>query len=243
MLRDAAGIYEQRNAIYKDNYKRFGAIFMQLMPGGVTLKDEDDFNRFSLFVQVVAKMTRYGQNFDFGGHADSLDDMAVYGMMLQEIDAEVMERNPLGFSVPQHESTENGSEHQAAREVPPASSAGQQVAEEAAASAASPAPYWTGSDEDLQALKQFFAEVFSESEPIGVPANWRLLRMANVADKSPVTERLLGHLKSEEVFGVIEEVMNDHGYIIISHKDDHPQSEWIYNTIGQAGGLFLGEPS
>ena len=86
MLRDAAGIYEQRNKIYGDNYKRFGKVMALLFPDGVTLKTEDDFNRFGIFVQLVSKETRYAENFLRGGHDDSLDDTSVYSMMLKELD-------------------------------------------------------------------------------------------------------------------------------------------------------------
>jgi len=86
LLRDAAKIYEERNKMYGSNYKRFGPIMQMLFPDGLRLKSADDFNRFGIFVQVVAKITRYAENFTRGGHADSLDDMAVYGMMLRELD-------------------------------------------------------------------------------------------------------------------------------------------------------------
>lgn len=86
MLRDNAGIYEQRNQLYGDNYKRFGKIMAILFPNGIDLQNADDFNRFGIFVQVVSKITRYAENFSRGGHDDSLDDNAVYSMMLKELD-------------------------------------------------------------------------------------------------------------------------------------------------------------
>jgi hypothetical protein len=86
MLRDNAGIYEQRNQLYGDNYKRFGKIMAILFPSGLDLQNEDDFNRFGIFVQVVSKITRYAENFSRGGHDDSLDDNTVYSMMLKELD-------------------------------------------------------------------------------------------------------------------------------------------------------------
>jgi hypothetical protein len=86
MLRDAAAIYEERNKLYGDNYKRFGYMMAELFPNGLSLKGPDDFNRIGIFVQVVSKLTRYSENLTRGGHADSLDDMAVYAMMLQELD-------------------------------------------------------------------------------------------------------------------------------------------------------------
>jgi hypothetical protein len=92
MLRNAAKIYEDRNKIYGDNYKRFGEIMHSLFPNGLTLHNADDFNRFGVFVQVVSKATRYAENFVRGGHSDSLDDAAVYAMMLQELDSEYRNR-------------------------------------------------------------------------------------------------------------------------------------------------------
>lgn len=93
MLRDAASIYEERNKLYGDNYKRFGSIMRELFPQGLELKTEDEFNRYCVFIQVVSKITRYAENFIRGGHADSLDDMAVYAMMLQELDALLKRKN------------------------------------------------------------------------------------------------------------------------------------------------------
>lgn len=85
-LRDAATIYEQRNKLYGDNYKHFGPSLSALFPNGLTVKSPHDFNRLGLLVQVFSKLTRYAQNFERGGHEDSLDDLAVYAMMLKEID-------------------------------------------------------------------------------------------------------------------------------------------------------------
>jgi hypothetical protein len=86
-LRDKADLFLQRNALYGDNYKRFGPILVLLLEGQeLDPSNEVQMNRLGLFVQVVSKMTRYGQNFSSGGHDDSLDDMAVYSMMLKQLD-------------------------------------------------------------------------------------------------------------------------------------------------------------
>lgn len=91
-LLDAAQIYDERNVLYGDNYKRFGFIMAALFPNGITLLTIDDHNRFALFVQIMAKTTRYANQFEAGGHADSLDDLAVYAQMLAELDEELKER-------------------------------------------------------------------------------------------------------------------------------------------------------
>lgn len=84
-LQRLGGLFASRNAEYKNNYRKFGGIVHQIT-GPVKLETADDFNRFALFVQVVAKITRYGHNFANRGHADSLDDCSVYSQMLAEVD-------------------------------------------------------------------------------------------------------------------------------------------------------------
>lgn len=85
MLCSAADIYEQRNKIYGNNYFRFGTVAREIL-GNIELKSAEDFNRFGILVQILSKITRYGENFKRGGHDDSLDDLAVYAMMLKELD-------------------------------------------------------------------------------------------------------------------------------------------------------------
>lgn len=92
MLRAGADTYEERNKIYGDNYKRHGFVMSFLFPNGVTLDTIDKQNRFGVLTQMVAKMTRYCENFDRGGHEDSLHDLMVYTAMLAEVDAETKER-------------------------------------------------------------------------------------------------------------------------------------------------------
>jgi hypothetical protein len=83
-LHNAAAIYEERNKLYGDNYKR---PFMNLLfPNGITLQSKNDFTRFGVFSQIVSKVTRYAEQFNKGGHPDSLDDLSVYSMMLKELD-------------------------------------------------------------------------------------------------------------------------------------------------------------
>jgi len=82
---DAANLYLSRNIVYKDGYKKVGATYAGLFPDGVTLKTPEDFNRFSLFMLMIHKLNRYAFNFN-SNHGDSLDDLAVYAMMLKELD-------------------------------------------------------------------------------------------------------------------------------------------------------------
>jgi hypothetical protein len=79
-------VYEERNALYGDNYKIHGIVMKGLFPNGLTLNSPADFNRYALLVMIVSKLSRYTNQFAFGGHADSLNDATVYTQMLQELD-------------------------------------------------------------------------------------------------------------------------------------------------------------
>jgi hypothetical protein len=86
-LESKARIYEERNKLYGDNYKRFGPIMKMLLANqSLNPADADQMNRLGVFTQLVSKVTRYAENFTRGGHDDSLDDLAVYAMMLKELD-------------------------------------------------------------------------------------------------------------------------------------------------------------
>jgi len=82
----AAQLYQERNAVYGDNYKRVGPVMANLFPDGVNLKTDDDFMRFHLLELIVVKLTRYCHNYDAGGHEDSITDLGVYAFMLKEAD-------------------------------------------------------------------------------------------------------------------------------------------------------------
>lgn len=86
-LRSKADLYKQRNEIYGDNYHRFGPIFSLLMDNqSLNVRSTHDMTRLGVLVQIVSKITRYCETFNVGGHDDSLDDLAVYAMMLKELD-------------------------------------------------------------------------------------------------------------------------------------------------------------
>lgn len=101
-LRSAAAIYEERNKVYGDNYKRFGLVVAALFPDGISIASAEDpvkaGNRLGVLIQILSKITRYCENFNAGGHADSLDDLAVYAMMLRELDADIQTEMPTDTS-------------------------------------------------------------------------------------------------------------------------------------------------
>jgi hypothetical protein len=89
MLEKLGDLYRQRNSLYGDNYKRTGRRMLGYFPDGIHLRTQEDFNRFSLFVHMDGKMSRYAQAMLRGeGHVDSLDDLSVYSQMQQEVDRE-----------------------------------------------------------------------------------------------------------------------------------------------------------
>lgn len=97
MLREGADTYEERNALYGDNYKTFGTLMCSLFPLGVSCRSVDDFNRLGVLVQIAGKLGRYCEQFEAGGHDDSLLDLAVYSQMLRELDEEIRNRPELPF--------------------------------------------------------------------------------------------------------------------------------------------------
>lgn len=79
-------IYKERNKVYGDDYKRHGDVMLALFPTGIVLRSPEDYNRYSCLILIVAKISRYANNFNNGGHNDSLDDLSVYAQMLKELD-------------------------------------------------------------------------------------------------------------------------------------------------------------
>ncbi len=86
MLRKLGDIYAQRGAVYSDNYKHVGAAMLGLFPRGIVVQTAEEFNRLHFIFHLYGKLSRYCMNLKTGGHADSLDDMAVYAMMARECD-------------------------------------------------------------------------------------------------------------------------------------------------------------
>lgn len=85
ILREMASIYEERNAVYGDNYKNFGKVMDSLFPNGLNIEpgEVDKYNRLGIFVQIVSKLGRFAN----GGctHLDSIRDTAVYSAMMEEL--------------------------------------------------------------------------------------------------------------------------------------------------------------
>lgn len=86
ILHKAAYLFQERNVIYGDNYKRVGEVMKGLFPNGITLTSVHDHNRFHILMLMVVKLSRYTMNWEKGGHQDSIRDNTVYSAMLEMID-------------------------------------------------------------------------------------------------------------------------------------------------------------
>lgn len=94
VLSENARLFQERNAVYKDNYLIVGGVMRALFPDGMDLGARtDDFERWHLFELFIVKLTRYAVQYRDGGHADSINDMINYLCMLQVLDEEA-ERPP-----------------------------------------------------------------------------------------------------------------------------------------------------
>jgi hypothetical protein len=93
ILEGGKDTFKQRSAPYGEAYKRFGHIMMSFFPGGLTLSNADEWNRYACFHMVVAKMARYANCFH-EGHIDSSHDSMVYSAMLESLDHEQDLRQP-----------------------------------------------------------------------------------------------------------------------------------------------------
>lgn len=89
ILCEMAETYRERNKVYGDNWRKVGDFLAALFPNGVTLEKPEDHNRYHFLVMIAVKLTRYAQNWDRGGHEDSLLDSAVYSAILAELDREI----------------------------------------------------------------------------------------------------------------------------------------------------------
>jgi hypothetical protein len=84
-LRDAAGLFESRNAVYGSNYQHFGETLLALFGGKIPeVRTPEDAQRLDEIISCLGKLQRYAFNFTKGGHVDSADDLMVYAAMLRE---------------------------------------------------------------------------------------------------------------------------------------------------------------
>ena len=90
-LQDITELFKERNNAYNtesgiDAYKMHGDVMLSFFPEGITLNTSEDFGRMAIFDMLAGKMLRYANNFSYGGHSDSLNDISVYAQMLNDLD-------------------------------------------------------------------------------------------------------------------------------------------------------------
>lgn len=90
LLKQAQMTFEERNKSYGSSYEKQGKVMTALYPDGITLKTEEDFNRFGVINMIISKICRYSNNFK-DGHLDSVHDLGVYSFILQELDIKMVE--------------------------------------------------------------------------------------------------------------------------------------------------------
>lgn len=95
LLGHLSELFAERNAVYKDNFRMVGRIMEAMFPEGITLKTEEEHNKFHLFMLAIVKLSRYAINYQ-DGHKDSLDDMIVYLAMVAAMDDERAAPRPSG---------------------------------------------------------------------------------------------------------------------------------------------------
>ena len=104
LLQESVETFKQRAEVYGDNYKKFGVVMQSLFPAGLLVNSVEEWNRIGLFIQDIAKTTRYVENWHKGGHDDSLNDKSVYSAMLRSLDQEYADVN--GDDIPKKWSNE-----------------------------------------------------------------------------------------------------------------------------------------
>lgn len=85
-LIQGAELHKERDAAYGQNFVEHGPLMQALFPNGINLETPEDHARFGVVTQIAAKLKRYCQNFETGGHGDSSLDGMVYFAMLDELD-------------------------------------------------------------------------------------------------------------------------------------------------------------
>ena len=89
-LRDLADVFEEKNKEYGDTYRNLDKMFEGFdwyqratrLPTGTFVTA----NRLAVFSLMCVKLQRYANSLHNGGHPDSLVDLAVYCMMMAELD-------------------------------------------------------------------------------------------------------------------------------------------------------------
>jgi len=87
-LENLIEIRKARRASYGDAVGKKGALITALFKDSEkpVLESEIDYSRFGALNFMLSKLIRYAENFNKNGHDDSLDDLAVYTLILKDLD-------------------------------------------------------------------------------------------------------------------------------------------------------------
>lgn len=78
-------LFIRKNQEYGSAYNDCGHTYKNFFPNGICIQDPKEFERWAIFSRMIDKMIRYSINWETG-HSDSLDDIAIFAMMLRELD-------------------------------------------------------------------------------------------------------------------------------------------------------------
>ena len=83
ILRDAALLFAERNAVYGDNFRMVAQVLATLFPKGVSLRTPEEFALYHNFELKVVKLCRFAAS----GltHVDSIEDDIVYSAICRHL--------------------------------------------------------------------------------------------------------------------------------------------------------------
>ena len=111
-LSNLAKLYQKRDLSYGPAIKKTGRVMECLMDGQLDgYYQAEDFSRLFILSTIINKLCRYANNFAYGGHSDSLDDIAVYCAILNELDEAMNHRT--NFEVKESYIDQDGHHHHA----------------------------------------------------------------------------------------------------------------------------------
>jgi hypothetical protein len=86
LLIELGNVFNEKNKLYDEQYATFGETMMTLL-GPIEIKTAMDYSRYMSVFNIITKIKRYCNLMKKGSHhPDSLDDLAIYAMMLRRLD-------------------------------------------------------------------------------------------------------------------------------------------------------------
>lgn len=75
--------WDERNQVYRENWRNVGPALAALYPDGVCLTTASDHGKYQLATMILAKLSRFACSGHT--HRDSAHDIAVYAAMLESL--------------------------------------------------------------------------------------------------------------------------------------------------------------